>query len=538
MVDFFRLIAAKARGFDSNALTRPVRAVNRATCQITFFMEDAMVYARSITPSAVVIFSSPETSHKPMKNKIINYPALAFIDIETTGSHFARDRITEIGIKTLSNDEETTWESLIDPQTFIPQNIQRLTGITPQMVAGRPVFEEIAPQLKTELEGKIFVAHNARFDYGFIKASFKRMGIEFRPKVLCTVKLSRLLFPHQSRHNLDTIIAVHQLNVSARHRALGDADLLLQFFRVCEQSVGKERLLTAVEELTGSASLPPNINQDLIDSIPDTPGCYIFYGENKAPLYIGKSISMRSRVMGHFQSALTVRKEMKLSLQVHHIEWIETGGELSALILESRLIKERMPSMNIKLRRSKDLCAWSLIKDAAGIEKPTLVTYKNLQPGLQENLYGLFYNKREAHAYLAAVAKKYRLCEALLGLEKLVEGKPCFGYQVKKCSGACIDVISADTHNLQLKTALNLFKVQIWPFDGAIAIRDGEQMIVLDRWCYLGTANDEQELYELAQSGKAEFDLDIYKIVKKALTGSHRHQIVQLSGKAHIYSAN
>jgi len=211
-----------------------------------------------------------------MKHKENERPVLAFVDIETTGSNFERDRITEIGIKTLTNTDVMAWESLIDPETFIPQNIQRLTGITPDMVSGQPTFEELALQIKEELEGKIFVAHNARFDYGFIKASFKRLGIDFRPKVLCTVKLSRLLFPNQGRHNLDTLITAHDLKVSARHRAMGDADLLLQFWRVCEKTVGKERLLEAVNQLTASVSLPPNISQSVIDAIPDTPGCYIF----------------------------------------------------------------------------------------------------------------------------------------------------------------------------------------------------------------------------------------------------------------------
>ena len=254
----------------------------------------------------------------------VSYPDLAFIDIETTGSHFDRDRITEIGIKTLSNEEVHVWERLINPQTFIPQNIQRLTGISPQMVEDQPSFAEIASELKQELEGKIFIAHNARFDYGFIKASFKRIGIDFKPKVLCTVKLSRLLFPDQPRHNLDTIINAHDLRVSARHRALGDADLLLQFWQVCESKFGKEKLNQVINQLIGNPSLPPNIDKDLIDSIPDGPGCYIFYGENKTPLYIGKSIALRSRVMGHFQGALTQRKEMKLSLQIRDIDWIET----------------------------------------------------------------------------------------------------------------------------------------------------------------------------------------------------------------------
>jgi DNA polymerase-3 subunit epsilon len=133
--------------------------------------------------------------------------------------------------------------------------------------------------------------------------------------------------------------------------------------------------------------------------------------------------------MGHFQGALTKRKEMKLSLQIRDIDWIQTSGELGALILESRLIKERMPSLNIKLRRSKDLCGWSLVENDVGVHTPILVTHHQLAPGLQDNLYGLFYSKREAHSYLKAIAKKHHICEALLGLEKRVEGKSCFGYQ-------------------------------------------------------------------------------------------------------------
>jgi DNA polymerase-3 subunit epsilon len=457
-----------------------------------------------------------------------DYPTLAFVDIETTGSHFERDRITEIGIKSLNHDHVDTWESLINPQTFIPQNIQSLTGIRPEMVSKQPPFEDLALEIARELEGKIFVAHNARFDYGFLKASFKRVGIDFKPKVLCTVKLSRLLFPEQSRHNLDTIISTHRLKISSRHRALGDADLLVQFWQVCERQFGREVLFKTLNQLIGNPSLPPNIDKALIDSIPEKPGCYIFYGENKAPLYIGKSISLRSRVMSHFQGSLTLRKEMKLSLQVRDIDWIETSGELGALILESRLIKECMPSMNIKLRRSKDLCAWKLELDSGGVLIPHLVGHRELAPGVQENLYGLFYSKREAHSYLKAIAKKHRLCEALLGLEKRIEGKACFGYQLKQCGGACIGHSPVDLHNLQLKTVLELFKVQVWPYQGPIAIQEAGHMHVIDHWRYLGTAINEDELYELADSGEGEFDLDIYKILKKALSGSFKSQVLAL----------
>jgi len=459
------------------------------------------------------------------------YPPLAFVDIETTGSHFERDRITEVGIKSLIDGQVDVWESLINPQAFIPQNIQSLTGIRPEMVSQQPPFAELATEIARELEGKIFVAHNARFDYGFLKASFKRVGIDFKPKVLCTVKLSRLLFPQQARHNLDTIISAHGLQISSRHRALGDADLLLQFWQVCEAKLGREALKAAVNQLIGNASLPPNIDKALVDAIPEKPGCYIFYGENKVPLYIGKSISLRSRVMGHFQGALTLRKEMKLSLQIRDIDWIETSGELGALILESRLIKERMPSMNIKLRRSKDLCAWKLELDESGVLTPHLVGHRELDPGVQDNLYGLFYSKREAHSYLKAIAKKHRLCEALLGLEKRIEGKACFGYQVKQCGGACIGGSPIDLHNLQLKTVLDLFKVQVWPYPGPIAIKEAGHLHVINQWRYLGTAINEAELYELADSREGEFDLDIYKILKKALAGSFKNQVLTLALK-------
>jgi DNA polymerase-3 subunit epsilon len=458
-----------------------------------------------------------------------DFPDLAFVDIETTGSNFDRDRITEIGIKIISQDYEETWGSLLNPGTFIPQNIQALTGIRPDMVQHQPSFDELAHQILDKLEGKIFIAHNARFDYGFLKASFKRVGVDFKPKVLCTVKLSRLLFPEQLRHNLDTIISTHGLNVSARHRALGDADLLVQFWKVCVSKFGKGRLLAAVYELIGQSSLPPNIHKDLIDEIPEKPGCYIFYGENKVPIYIGKSISLKSRVMSHFQAALTQRKEMKLSLQIRDIDWIETSGELGALLLESKLIKERMPSMNIKLRRSKDLCAWKLQTNHDGVLTPVLVTHNDLLPGLQSDIYGLFYSKREANTYLKSVARKHHLCESLLGLEKQILGKACFGYQVKQCAGACVGKSPIKLHNLQLTTALQLLKVRVWPYSGPIAIKEGNQMHVIDRWCYLGSAINHDELDELMVLGDAEFDLDIYKILQKALINSSKYQVIPLS---------
>jgi DNA polymerase III subunit epsilon len=464
-----------------------------------------------------------------MNALISDFPPLAFVDIETTGGNAARDRITEVAVITLQDGQLFEWSRLINPGVFIPKNIQILTGIDHNLIENEPAFSEVAREIYEQLEGKIFIAHNARFDYGFLKASFKRCDLDFRAKVLCTVKLSRLLFPEQPRHNLDTIIAAHQLTVSSRHRALGDAQVLEQFWKVCLSQFGVSRLQESVKALTAHPSLPPKIDQKLIDSIPDSPGVYLFYAENRVPIYIGKSNTLKTRVLGHFSSALSVRKEMKLSMQVADIDWIETAGEIGALLLESRLIKEKLPSLNIKLRRSKDLCAWRFMPNDGNVITPQLVRHDDLQPGIQEHLYGLFYSRNEAMKTLQSIAKKNELCEGLLGLEKLVPGKSCFGFQVKQCRGACVGVESLESYHLRLMIALKKFKVSVWPFKTPIGIREGNELHLIDHWCYLGTAINEDEVFELLSAGKPEFDLDIYKIIKKFLKIIDKNHIVQLS---------
>lgn len=463
------------------------------------------------------------------------FPVYAFVDIETTGSRANLDRITEVGVLTLENQEASEWSRLINPGVHIPSNIQKLTGITPAMVSAKPTFAEIAEELYLELKDKIFIAHNARFDYSFLKAEFKRVGIEFSPKVVCTVKLSRRLFPAQGRHNLDTLITIHGLEVQNRHRALDDAKLLYQFWQRCKSLFGQDQLDAEVEYLLGRPSLPPHIDRELIDELPHRPGVYIFYAENKQPLYIGKSNDLRSRVMGHFQSALSNRKEMKLSLQVRDIDWIETGGELGALLLESRLIKEKLPSFNIKLRRSKDLCAWQLLESPDRVEV-RLVNHHELQPGKQDNLYGLFYSKREAIQTLQSIAKRNQLCEGLLGFEKLQSGSPCFGFHVKQCKGACIGVEPRRLHDLRMQTALHKLKVSIWSYPAAIGIKEGDDLHIFDHWCYLGSAMNENEVEELLRDGAPEFDLDIYKLIKKSLKSIPASDIVDLQNY-HAYSS-
>ena len=158
--------------------------------------------------------------------------SLAFVDLETTGATATHDRITEIGIVEVDEDGSVReWQQLVNPGMRIPPFIEQLTGISNDMVADAPPFEAIADEALRRLHGRLFIAHNARFDYGFLKTEFKRLGVDFKANVLCTVKLSRALYPEHHRHNLDSLIERHGLHAEGRHRALADAQLIHQFWQ-------------------------------------------------------------------------------------------------------------------------------------------------------------------------------------------------------------------------------------------------------------------------------------------------------------------
>src|SRR4029453_10037000 len=233
-------------------------------------------------------------------------PSLAFVDLETTGTRADDDRITEIGIVRVDMQDGdlrvSEWSTLVDPGVPIPPAIVALTGISDAMVAAAPTFASVAPHVSRLLDDAIFVAHNARFDYGFLKHAFARAERPFAKRVLCTVRLSRRLFPEAKGHGLDAVIARHALEVGDRHRALGDARALWAFLQTFYRDLPDETIETAAKRILRIPSLPPQLPPDALDALPEAPGVYLFYGENPLPLYIGKSINLRERVAAHFSS--------------------------------------------------------------------------------------------------------------------------------------------------------------------------------------------------------------------------------------------
>jgi DNA polymerase-3 subunit epsilon len=457
---------------------------------------------------------------------IHHYGKLIFIDLETTGPNPVSDLITEIGIVEVSATGVTSWTTLVNPETPIPPFIQHLTGISDAMVQDAPTFPMIAAQLLERLGSGLFIAHNARFDYGFLRNAYKRLDHPLRCEVLCTVKLSRKLFPEELKHGLDALVVRHGLAAETRHRALADADILWQFWRKLEAEVPADTLLSSVQQLLQRPSLPPHVPQELLDDIPDTPGVYLFYAENDVPLYVGKSIHLRQRVMSHFSSDHSSFKEMRLSRELQRVEWRETAGEVGALLLEAQLVKDMQPIHNRKLRRERELCAWQLRPSAEGYLQPVLTYASEQDFGRADGLYGLFRSKRKAEAALLALAESHELCLVMLGLEtRAYSGKPCFAHQLRRCHGACVDKEPVALHQERLENALASLKVQTWRYAGAVGLvetgADGRQDVhVVNNWCCLGTARSEDEVRRMLDQAPARpaFDLDTYKILLRALT--------------------
>ena len=453
---------------------------------------------------------------------------LIFIDLETTGASALRDRITEVGFCEVHNGELVReWSSLINPDTSISPFIEQLTGISSTMVAEAPRFYEIAAELHKQLSGKVLVAHNARFDYGFLKSEFRRAGIDFHGKVLCTVKLSRTLYPRQKRHNLDEIIRRHNLVVQNRHRALGDAQLIHNFFAKVSAEQPPEVLAQAVQAQLKQPSLPPRISREQVEQLPSSAGAYLFYGENDAVLYVGKSIDIRSRVMSHFSSDHRTRKGMRLSQEVRRIDFIETAGELGALLLEARLIKELAPIHNRRLRRTRDLFTICLQPGRDGASRAKVIALNRGDEAAQDTLFGAFRTKRQAEAALKKVIVEQGLCNKVIGIE--TGSGACFGYQIKTCRGACVGEESLLLHEARLTAALIGMRLRAWPLAGAAGIRevspagDRTDIHVFDQWRHLGTASSDEELWEIVAEGRrVNFDLDSYRILTRFL-GQRKH---------------
>ena len=348
--------------------------------------------------------------------------------------------------------------------------------------------------------------------------------------MLCTVRLSRALHDEPGRHNLDALIERHGLECADRHRALGDAAVLPPLLAALEARAGVERLEQAIAELSRESRLPPHLPPDLADELPERPGVYLFRGEGGTPVYVGKSRDLRSRVLSHFAAGHRDAKEAKLAAQVRSVEWIETGGELGALLLESRLVKEMAPSANRRLRRPAEVLCLRL-EPLDGALRPRLAALGDDDFDADAEAYGPFRTERDAWRAVEGKAREAGLCLKVLGRER-GEGS-CFGLQVGRCRGACVGREPLALHDARVRLALAPLRLRPWPFPGPVGLRErgpsGETVLhVVDRWRHLGTVADADGVDELLRAGPGGFDPDGYRIVARCLERAAVRDVVRL----------
>ena len=463
-------------------------------------------------------------------------PALAFVDLETTGTTAATDAITEIGIVRIQTDpcdelslRVSEWSALVNPGIPIPPEIQALTGITNAMVRDAPSFSQVADKVAAMTADALFVAHNARFDYGFLKHAFARLQRRFSARVLCTVRLSRRLYPDEPQHNLDSVIARHGLAIDGRHRALGDARVLWTFVQALYRDLAPEAIEAAARRVLKTPSLPPQLATDALDALPEAPGVYRFYGLNTLPLYIGKSANLRERVGAHFSSDYRSATDLRLSTEIQRIEFEETAGEIGALLREAALVKSLLPAHNHALRRKADSGVLAL---PALPGPPVFIPAAGVEPAELAGRFGPFASKRHARQALRSAASQHALCWKALGLEHRLG--PCFARQVRRCAGACVGAESAEAHHERLREALAPHAIPRWPFAGLAAIRersllgDRTDLHVIRDWCWLGTASDDGELGRLIEAPpRPQVDADIARLLMRTLARG-KHELLPL----------
>lgn len=435
---------------------------------------------------------------------------MALVDIETTGGKAIRDAITEIAVVLIDNGVVTgSWQTLLNPGVPIPPFITQLTGISSAMVKGMPRFTDIAKELLRVLENRVFVAHNARFDYGFIKQALKRESLEYTTQPLCSVKLSRALFPGFKSHSLDALIQRFHLKLPSRHRAFGDCLAIAQFFGAASKLLNVEDIQAACSDALSQAALPSHLPKSRVNKIPNSPGVYYFYDKDGELLYVGKSVSLKKRVLSHFYQDHQNPKDLEMSRLIADIRYTRTASDFSAQLLESTEIKRYSPPYNRRLKKLTKLYQFRTVPNKAGYQQ---VRIDPITPTSDSDMSdcGLFRSQKQAETQLRKLADSHYLCHQLLGLEP-VSGRACFRAQLKRCFGPCSGQEPAHSYNDRLASALSHYRVRTWPYPGAIVIQEVPQLPakttqlsgdnepcyhLINEWRYIARIRHEAELFE------------------------------------------
>jgi DNA polymerase III subunit epsilon len=338
----------------------------------------------------------------------------AIVDIETTGGYAANNAITEVAIVLHNGREvEGRFQTLINPNQKIPVYISALTGISQQMVADAPMFQEVAPQIARLLSGRIFIAHNVNFDYSFLKHHLQQSGYDLDCRKLCTVRLGRQVFPGLPSYSLGNLCNHLDIPVYQRHRAGGDANATTQLFELMLQNGAAKFIESALKRRNREQSLPPNLPKEQVDKLPYCPGVYYFHDQKGTVVYVGKAKNLKHRVSSHFTHNGAGRQRQDFLRTIHHISFESCGTELMAAILESIEIRRLWPAYNVSQKRFMPAYGLYCFEDRKGYLRLGIEKKRKQLPALYT--FNLFL---EGHNRLHKLVREFQLDPRLCYVDK------------------------------------------------------------------------------------------------------------------------
>jgi len=375
----------------------------------------------------------------------------AILDIETTGGSPASSSMVEIGV-VISDGQKVleTYQTLLNPGRHIPWNVTMIHGITDDMVVDAPRFEDVADELFDMLQNRVFVAHNASFDFGFVKKELQSVGYDFSPRKICSVRFARRLEKGLKSYSLKALASFYQVVNPRAHRALADAETTAEIFhRLLVKPDAELALKEFLNQKNRESTLPPNIDKQVLKGLPGKPGVYWFLNRQKQVIYVGKANDLRSRVISHFTKGTHTKEKIRFHENIYEVGFELAGNELMALLLENELIKKHYPIHN---RLNKEfLLNYGLFSytDQGGYERLMMG-----ETGKWTNPLATFKSKSEAMHNLLKLSMQHGLCLKLNGIFDK-DNKLCRyqGTQQQHCL-VCEDQADATTYNKQVAQAI------------------------------------------------------------------------------------
>lgn len=406
----------------------------------------------------------------------------AIVDIETTGGYADHHRVTEIAIYHHDGIQITgKYHTLINPGRNIPYFITGLTGITREMIKDAPAFDEVAQEIFDQLKDKVFVAHNAHFDYSFLRKEFEEVGLQWNTKKLCTVRLSRRIIPGLGSYGLGRLAESLGVTIVNRHRAGGDAEATAMIFDKLLKRDKDGVIIKALKRNSGETILPPNLPKEEYDALPAKAGVYYFLDARGNVIYVGKAINIKKRISGHFAGEAREWNRSNIRNEIHHITYELTGNELIALILESQEIRRLWPKYNLAQKYRTE--EWGIF-DYQDRNEYIRFSINTVSRGSRPLI--TFTSKGDAWNFMWEKVNAFDLCPKLSGLQ--VSKGLCFSYQTGECKGGCMGVESSKKYNRRAQLAVDSF------FDNGTSVaivgrgreKNERSLVLVEKGMYLG----------------------------------------------------